>query len=278
MNRNLAEIAFILDRSGSMSSLQEQAISGFNRFLADQVAQPGDARLTLVLFDDEYLVPVEALAIRDVPLLDAATYVPRNTTALLDAIGLTVDRLGQRLAVMPEIERPAQVIVAILTDGLENASTRYTWKDIASRIRHQREKYNWQFLFLGANQDAIATASKMNIGAINAATFVANEAGIGASSRSLSRRTAALRASLKTGKASADQNKSLQQLLAEENAALSGVPRSTHGPTPALGPQLRSDKRSHALKSVEKPCFYRKNPSHTHASTEPLTSECGVEI
>lgn len=219
MNTHLVEIAFILDRSGSMHRLREQAIVGFNHYLADQLKHPGDAHLTLVLFDNEILTPIDARPLHDVPALTAETYVPRGSTALLDAIGDTIDRLGQRLASTPESDRPGQVIIAILTDGLENASTRFTWSDIAARIRHQREKYNWQFLFLGANQDAIATAAKMNIGAINAATFEANEAGVGASSRSLSRRTAALRQSLKTGKASADHHKSMQQILAEENAA-----------------------------------------------------------
>ena len=121
----------------------------------------------------------------------------------------------------PEPERPGQVIVAILTDGLENASTRYTWKDIAARIRHQREKYNWKFLFLGANQDAIATAAQMNIGAADAATFCADEAGFAASTRSVSRRTAALR---RAGQGQADAHdldlaKPMQEIVAEEDAA-----------------------------------------------------------
>lgn len=218
MNPNLVEIAFILDCSGSMSSLREQAIAGFNHFLADQARQPGDARLTLVLFDDEYLVPVDAAPLCDVAPLNAATYVPRNTTALLDAIGLTVDRLGQRLANTPEPDRPGQVIVAILTDGLENASTRYTWQDIASRLRHQQEKYRWRFLFLGANQDAIATAARLNIGRADAATFRADGVGIQASTVSVSRKTAALRRAARGHAAGQDLAKPMQDIVAEENA------------------------------------------------------------
>lgn len=222
MNKNLVEIAFILDRSGSMSSLSEQAIAGFNHFLADQKKQPGEARLTLVLFDDEYLVPVEAASLRDVRPLDATTYVPRNSTALLDAIGLTIDRLGERLAKTLEPERPGQVIVAILTDGFENASTRYAWKDVAARIRHQQEKYNWRFLFLGANQDAIATAARMNIGAADAATFRADGIGIQASTTSVSRKTAALRRAANGLAAGADLAAPMQEILAEENAVSLG--------------------------------------------------------
>lgn len=220
MNPNLVEIAFVLDRSGSMEALREQAITGFNHFLSDQAKEPGDVRLTLVLFDDEYLVPVDALPLREVVPLNAATYVPRNSTALLDAIGRTIDQLGKRLAATPEPERPGQVMVAILTDGLENASTRYTWKDVAARIRHQQEKYNWRFLFLGANQDAIATAARMNIVAANAATFAADTKGIHAGTRSISRRARALR-SAAAGRPAGDLVKSMQEIVAEENAVVS---------------------------------------------------------
>lgn len=218
MNPNLVEIAFILDRSGSMESLRGQAIAGFNHFLADQLNHPGDARLTLVLFDDEYLVPVEARPLRDVPPLDATTYVPRNSTALLDAIGRTIDQLGQRLAAIPEPDRPGQVIVAILTDGLENASTHHTWEDIAGRIRHQREKYRWEFLFLGANQDAIATAARMSIGRLNAATIEKSTVSYARSSpRSLSRKIKAMRSAAAGGVAEPDLAKPLQEIVAEES-------------------------------------------------------------
>lgn len=220
MNQNLVEIAFILDRSGSMESLKEQAITGFNHFLADQLNHPGAARLTLVLFDDEYLVPVEARPLREVPALDASTYVPRSSTALLDAIGQTIDRLGQRLANTPGPERPGQVIVAILTDGLENASVRYKWEDIAGRIRHQREKYNWQFLFLGANQDAIGTAARMHIDRFNAATIEASTVSYARSSPgSLSRKIKAMRNAAAGSLDEPDLTRPLQEIVAEESAA-----------------------------------------------------------
>lgn len=217
MNPNLVEIAFVLDRSGSMNSLREQAIAGFNHFLTDQVCQPGEARLTLVLFDDEYLVPFDAKPVREVAPLSAATYVPRNSTALLDAIGRTIDQLGRRLAGTPEPERPGQVIVAILTDGLENASTLYSWADIAARIRHQQEKYNWLFLFLGANQDAIATAARMNIAAADAATFQACGQGVVASTRAVTRRTTALRQAARSGIVGADLAKPMQTIVDDED-------------------------------------------------------------
>ena len=220
MNTALSEIAFILDRSGSMQPLVEPAISGFNRFLAEQQAAPGLARLTLVLFDDEYLVPVESIPVAEVVPLDTTTYVPRASTALLDAIGRTIDELGARLTALPEESRPGKVIVAILTDGLENASRHFTWRDVSARIRHQSEVYKWQFLFLGANQDAIATAAQLSIGANDAATFVADGAGHQAGTAAFSRRAIALRRQA-SGDATlaevADAATPLQTLVKEED-------------------------------------------------------------
>src|SRR5437763_13898560 len=118
-NSHYTEIAFILDRSGSMKSCQRGAIDGFNQFLADQQKTEGLAKLTFVLFDDEYLVPVSSVPVQEVVPLTKETYKPRNCTALLDAIGQTIDELGSRLAALPQKDRPGQVIVPILTDGLE---------------------------------------------------------------------------------------------------------------------------------------------------------------
>lgn len=193
MNKNYTEIAFILDRSGSMASCSDAAITGFNKFLAVQQLTEGLAKLTLILFDDEYLRIVESIPVAEVVPLTDKTYVPRDSTALLDAIGTTIDELGQRLSVMPDENRPAQTIVAILTDGLENASQKYSWKDIAARIRHQTETYKWTFLFLGANQDAIATAAQISIAANNAATYVADAGGSQVSHGSFSRKVRSLR-------------------------------------------------------------------------------------
>jgi hypothetical protein len=154
-----------------MAGVAEAAIAGFNQLLRDQQQAPGEARLTLALFDDHYEVPINSVPIAEVVELDTTTFVPRGSTALLDAIGRTIDELGQRLADTPEALRPGTTIVAILTDGLENASTRFTWQEVAARIRHQQDHYQWQFLFLGAQQDAIATAANLNIRASHACTL-----------------------------------------------------------------------------------------------------------
>ena len=195
MKRNVhySEIAFVLDRSGSMKSCQQAAIEGFNQFLADQQKTDGLAKLTLVLFDDEYLVPISSIPVEEVVPLTDDTYQARGCTALLDAIGQTIDDLGQRLAALAEKDRPGQVIVAILTDGLENASQQFSWKEIAGKIKHQTDTYKWTFLFLGANQDAIATAANLSIAANNAATYVADAAGSKAGQAAFSRKMRALR-------------------------------------------------------------------------------------
>lgn len=193
MNDNLTEIAFILDRSGSMESMVEPAISGFNRLLREQQQESGSARFTLVLFDDLYEVPFHSVPISEVVEMDTSTFVPRGSTALLDAIGRTIDELGTKLAATPEAERPGQVIIAILTDGMENASQRYTWKEVSKRIRHQTEKYQWKFLFLGANQDALATAAKMSIVSTDAANFAMDAHSYGSVNDALNRKMKAIR-------------------------------------------------------------------------------------
>jgi Mg-chelatase subunit ChlD len=218
MNDRLTEIAFILDRSGSMASMVEPAIAGFNSFLREQQQGEGDARLTLVLFDNEYLVPCASLPVAEVVELDTTTYIPRGNTALLDAIGRTIDELGARLAAIPEAERPGQVVVAILTDGEENSSTRFTWQDIARKIGHQEKHYAWQFLFLGANQDAIATAARMGVAAANSATYFQDAAGYKTSAKAMSRKVSAFRLSkLNPSAVQEDLAKPMADILREED-------------------------------------------------------------
>lgn len=187
MKHQLTEIAYILDRSGSMSPLTKTAIASFNSFAKEQKDGPGEANLTLALFDDEYLTPHLCTPLSEVSDLTTETYVPRGCTALLDAIGTTIDTLGKRLALTPEEERPGHVVVAIFTDGRENASTIYSPQRINKMISHQREVYSWEFIFLAANQDAIATAARMGIGAHAAATIDHSDLGTTAASAALSK-------------------------------------------------------------------------------------------
>lgn len=185
------EIAFVLDRSGSMESLRQAAIDGFNEFLRDQQAAPGLLRLTLVLFDNEILTIHDSVPVAEILPLDHDSFVPRGSTALLDAIGDTIDRLGHRFASLPEDQKPGNVTFAILTDGAENSSQRFTWQDISKRIAHQTQKYQWNFLFLSAGPDAIATAAKMHIGAGNAVQFCRVAPSQISASKSISRKVTA---------------------------------------------------------------------------------------
>jgi uncharacterized protein YegL len=195
MRPDLTEIAFVLDRSGSMNAIAGDAIGGFNTFLSQQQALPGAAHLTLVLFDHEYLVVHDNVKIADVAPLNERTYVPRGMTALLDAVGRTVDAIGVRLAATPEDQRPAKVIVAILTDGLENASRDYTAARVSEMIRHQQQKYSWEFIFLAANQDAIATAGALAIQPKDAIAFTATGQGVRMAMARVSEETALRRRS-----------------------------------------------------------------------------------
>lgn len=183
MKENFTEIVCIIDRSGSMHAIRDDAIGGFNQFLEEQKGVPGEAQLTLVLFNHQYKLVHDGVGLTTIPPLDHNTYRPAGTTALLDAIGRTIDTVGERLAQTPEKERPTQVIVSILTDGLENSSRDYTQGRIAEMISHQESKYSWEFIFLGANMDAFKVASMLNISAANTSNFVASSEGTRASFR-----------------------------------------------------------------------------------------------
>lgn len=208
-----------------MSSCLEATITGFNTFLADQKKQTGMARFTLALFDYRYEVPYASVPIEEVTDLNTRTFVPRGSTALLDAVCRTIDQMGQRFAAQPVDDRAAQVIVAILTDGFENASHRFTWKDVSARIQHQTEVYKWVFLFLGANEDAIATAAKMNISAANSSSYVADAVGSHAVFSSKSRKLSALRKMSQGTATAADVQLSatpLSDLVAEDDRSERG--------------------------------------------------------
>jgi hypothetical protein len=169
-DQNLTEIICIIDRSGSMESIRDDAIGGFNAFLEEQKKQPGKALLTYCQFDTEYDIIHNGKPIQEVPPLDHATYVPRGSTALLDAIGRTVNEVGARLDKTPEHERPGKVIVVVLTDGQENASREFNRQQIKDMIDRQSGQFNWQFVYLSADANGFTDA--MNIG-IHADAFVA---------------------------------------------------------------------------------------------------------
>ena len=191
--RKETDVTVILDRSGSMQSIASDVIGGFNGFLAEQQRQVGDCRLTLIQFDDQYEVVYAAQPIAHASRLTEDTFQPRGSTALLDAIGRTMDSTGRRLAALSEDERPDRVMLVIITDGLENASSDFTREQIFGMISTQRDVFHWSFLFLAANQDAIAEGAKVGIGAQQSLTFSATGSGVRAASRRMSRAVSSLR-------------------------------------------------------------------------------------
>ena len=175
---NLTEIVAIIDRSGSMGHLRQDTIGGFNTFLSEQKKSSGKAKFTLVQFDDLYQIDYDGVDIQSVKDLTEETYQPRGNTALLDAVGKTIVTVGERLAKLKEEERPGQVIFLIVTDGQENWSKEYKVASvIADMVKHQTEKYNWIFTFLGGGDAAFSQGALMGFSANNTYNYSANHGG-----------------------------------------------------------------------------------------------------
>ena len=177
MRENLTELVFILDRSGSMGGLESDTIGGFNSLIKKQKKEEGEAVVSTVLFDDVSEVIHDRAPIAKVKKLTDEDYYVRGCTALLDAVGSAIDHIGNVQKYAREEDRPSKTLFVITTDGLENASKRYTFKKVKKMIERQKKKYNWEFLFLGANIDAIEVAGSMGISADRAANFHCDEAG-----------------------------------------------------------------------------------------------------
>ncbi|HRA76035.1 MAG TPA: VWA domain-containing protein [Propionicimonas sp.] len=165
---DLTHIEFLLDRSGSMQSIRTDIEGGFDAFVAEQAGQPGRCTVSLAQFDDHYDVVYSAIDVGEVPPL---ALHPRGRTALLDAIGRSITGLGERLAALPEGERPGAVIVAIMTDGMENASREFTHAAVKELITRQEQVYRWQFLYMGADQDAIEVGASIGVRADKSLTY-----------------------------------------------------------------------------------------------------------
>ncbi len=193
--KETTEIICILDRSGSMEAIRSDAIGSFNRFLADQQKPDDPARLTMVLFDDQYELVHNGVPIRSVPKLSDATFVPRGMTALLDAIGRTLNAVAARLAGMPAGDRPEKVIVAIVTDGQENASREFALPAIREMIRRYTDELHWDFLFLAATADAFSDAERMGIAADSTVQFSPDASGISGVCNCLSEAVSCMRES-----------------------------------------------------------------------------------
>ncbi len=165
---NLTHIYFLLDRSGSMQSIVEDTVGGFDAFIAEQRQGSGECRVTLAQFDDDYEEVYADLPVADVPSL---VLQPRGTTALLDSVARLINDAGRRLEALPEDRRAGTVIVGIMTDGLENASREWTHPQVKQLIERQTNDYQWQFLYLGADQDAVEVGMSIGVGAGHSVTY-----------------------------------------------------------------------------------------------------------
>lgn len=195
MKKDLTQITIVLDRSGSMSEVRDATIAGFNEFVEGQKEVPGEANITLIQFDTEnpYEVVFDSKRVKEVPKLTVEMYVPRGGTPLHDALGRTIDSLGAQLSKLSDEERPEKTVIVVMTDGLENSSREYSAPRVADMIKHQREAYKWEFVFLGANQDAILTGERLNIPMAASMTYASSTPGTANAMRSTSRSLAQFR-------------------------------------------------------------------------------------
>ena len=178
MKKGLTEIVFILDRSGSMSGLEKDTIGGFNSTIEKQKKEEGEAFVSTILFDDKSEVLHDRVPLASVAPLTEKEYYARGCTALLDAIGGAIHHIGNVHKYAREEDRPEKTIFVITTDGYENASRKYTSDRVKQMVERQKQKYGWEFIFLGANIDAIETAKNFGICEERAANFVNDESGI----------------------------------------------------------------------------------------------------
>lgn len=173
----MTELVFILDRSGSMSGLEKDTIGGFNSMLEKQRKEPGEAVVSTVLFDNEIEVIHDRVPVTNVPSLTDKEYFVRGCTALLDAVGGAIRHIGNVHKYARREDVPEKTLFIITTDGMENASRRYTYDKVRSMIERQKERYGWEFIFLGANIDAAAEARRMGIDESMAANYNCDEDG-----------------------------------------------------------------------------------------------------
>ena len=177
MKKNLTEIVFVLDRSGSMAGLEADTIGGFNAMIEKQKREPGEAYVSTVLFDHESKVIHDRVALDRIEPMTEKQYYVRGCTALLDAVGSAIHHIGNVHKYAREEDRPEKTVFVITTDGMENASKHYTYEKVRQQIRHREDKHGWEFLFLGANIDAAREAARFGIRADRAANYHADSQG-----------------------------------------------------------------------------------------------------
>ena len=192
----MTELVFILDRSGSMSGLEADTIGGFNSMIARQKQAAGEALVSTVLFDNDSTVIHDRLPLAKVPLMTKKEYFTRGCTALLDAVGGAIHHIGNIHKYARREDVPEKTMFIITTDGYENASRRYSAQRVKEMIQHQKEKYGWEFLFLGANIDAVETAGHLGIAPDRAVNYHCDSEGTRLNYEVVGRAVAAVRCSV----------------------------------------------------------------------------------
>ena len=177
MKKNLTELVFILDRSGSMAGLEGDTIGGFNAMIEKQKGEPGEALVSTVLFDHESEVIHDRVNIQKIEPMTRQQYYVRGCTALLDAVGGAIHHIGNVHKYAREEDRPEKTLFVITTDGMENASRKYSYDRLKAMIERQKEKFGWEFIFLGANIDAAKEAARFGIREDRAANYHADSKG-----------------------------------------------------------------------------------------------------
>lgn len=193
MRKGLTEIVFILDRSGSMSGLEADTIGGFNSMIAKQKKESGEAYVSTILFDDQCEVLHDRIPMDQVPQMTEKEYYVRGCTALLDAVGGAIHHIGNVHKYAREEDRPEKTLFVITTDGMENASRHYSYEKVQAMIKKEQEKYGWEFIFIGANIDAIQEAQRFGIRKERAVNYVHDEIGTEVVYRSVNTAVKALR-------------------------------------------------------------------------------------
>ena len=225
MNNNYTDITVLLDNSGSMRGRKEDTIGGFNTFVESQKKVAGTCKLSLVKFATDYNAVYTACDVSTAPTLSNENYEANGgSTRLIDSACRAIDETGKRLAAMKEEDRPGKVIFVIITDGIENDSREFKKADMKSRIETQEKQFNWQFIYMGANQDAIAEAQSYGISAGKSLTYAFSSEGIGESYNSTGRLVACMRScasslEMKSVDYSAEDRKKQEEELKPQNQA-----------------------------------------------------------
>ena len=193
MKKGLTELVFILDKSGSMGGLEKDTIGGYNSMLEKQKAVPGECLTTTVLFDNDYELLHDRIDIRAVSPITEKEYAVGGSTALLDAIGRTIHKIGNAQMNTADDYRAEKVMFVIITDGEENSSREYSAEKVKAQIQRQKEKYDWEFIFLGANIDAVETAGRFGIAPDRAQNYHADSEGTALNFRVMSEAVATFR-------------------------------------------------------------------------------------